>query len=141
MQQSELPELRAEMPEYKRVHSQVMQDVLRRLDRAFANYFLRIQRRKIDRRIKGRIPTLQVRVQSQLDYLSSGRKRLEGLGNGHVWLSKFGEVRTFMHRPMRGAPKTLTVKRDKVGDWFAVILCKIQTPRAFPVGKLHSELT
>jgi putative transposase len=38
MQQNELPELRDKIPDFKQIYSQVLQDVIRRLDRAFANF-------------------------------------------------------------------------------------------------------
>ncbi len=36
-------------------------------------------------------------------------------------LSKIGEIRMFMHRPVTGEIKTLSVKRDKAGDWFVTV--------------------
>jgi putative transposase len=42
-QKAELPELKAEFPEYTSVHSQVLQDVLLRLDRAFQAFFRRLK--------------------------------------------------------------------------------------------------
>ena len=126
MQQDQLPELRAGVPEFKRIHSQVMQDVLRRLDRAFTSYFVRLEQRKTNKRIKPGNPRFKSPSSySSITYPQAGNG-WKDLGNGHFWLSKFGEVRTFRHRPMRGTPKTLTVKCDKVGDWFVVVVCKIQ---------------
>ncbi|ETX06276.1 MAG: hypothetical protein ETSY2_18130 [Candidatus Entotheonella gemina] len=41
MQQERLPELKVDRPWFKGVHSQVLQDVLRRLDKSFDNFFRR----------------------------------------------------------------------------------------------------
>jgi len=41
-QKAELPDLKADIPEYTEVHSQVLQDVLLRLDRAFQAFFRRV---------------------------------------------------------------------------------------------------
>jgi putative transposase len=41
-QQNQLPELKNDFPQFFSVHSQVLQDVLRRLDRAFDNFFRRL---------------------------------------------------------------------------------------------------
>ncbi|EQD74818.1 hypothetical protein B1B_02453, partial [mine drainage metagenome] len=49
------------------------------------------------------------------------------MDNGHVWLSKIGEIRMFMHRPITGKIKTLSIKRDKVGDWFVTIVVQNNT--------------
>ncbi|WP_243032146.1 helix-turn-helix domain-containing protein, partial [Thermus altitudinis] len=37
-----LPQIRAELPEYKGVHSQVLQDVIQKVDRAFQGFFRRV---------------------------------------------------------------------------------------------------
>jgi putative transposase len=42
-QKAELPDLKADFPEYREVHSQVLQDVLLRLDRAFQTFFRRLK--------------------------------------------------------------------------------------------------
>lgn len=44
-QASQLPELKEAYPEFRKVYSQVPQDVLRCLDRAFENFFDRPERR------------------------------------------------------------------------------------------------
>jgi putative transposase len=42
-QANELPDLKAACPEYVEVHSQVLQDVLRRLEKTYQNFFRRIR--------------------------------------------------------------------------------------------------
>src|SRR5258707_12792513 len=42
-QEAELPDRKAAFPEYAAIHSQVLQDVLTRLDRAFQAFFRRVQ--------------------------------------------------------------------------------------------------
>jgi putative transposase len=42
-QKAELPSIKAEMPEYAEVHSQVLQDVVQRVDRAFQAFFRRVK--------------------------------------------------------------------------------------------------
>src|SRR6478609_20775 len=42
-QQAELPGIKEAMPEYADVHSQVLQDVVLRVDRAYQAFFRRIQ--------------------------------------------------------------------------------------------------
>ena len=43
MQQNELTSVKRDNPEYSVVHSQVLQDVLHRLDKAFKNFFRRVR--------------------------------------------------------------------------------------------------
>ncbi|WP_253732000.1 RNA-guided endonuclease InsQ/TnpB family protein, partial [Thermus scotoductus] len=38
-----LPQIREELPQYKRVHSQVLQDVIHRVDKAFQGFFRRVK--------------------------------------------------------------------------------------------------
>src|SRR6478736_4222669 len=42
-QKAELPGIKEAMPEYAEVHSQVLQDVVLRVDRAFAAFFRRVK--------------------------------------------------------------------------------------------------
>jgi putative transposase len=42
-QSAQLPAIKVVRPEYRDVHSQVLQDVLTRLDRAFGAFFRRVQ--------------------------------------------------------------------------------------------------
>jgi putative transposase len=43
MQATQLPALKEVREEYQQIHSQVLQDVLRRLDKAFAAFFRRVE--------------------------------------------------------------------------------------------------
>ena len=40
---------------------------------------------------------------------------------GTLILSKLGRIKMVMHRPLRGLPKTATVKRTPTGKWFVSI--------------------
>lgn len=122
-QQDELLSLKVAMPEYRAVHSQVLQDVNRRLDKAFANFFRRVERKRMGERIKVGFPRFKpARRFNSFTYPQSGFKLLE---NGHIWLSKIGELRVFRHREPKGKMKTITVKRDRVGDWFVVVMTEM----------------
>ncbi|EQD62289.1 transposase, IS605 OrfB family, partial [mine drainage metagenome] len=52
---------------------------------------------------------------NSITYTQSGFRILD---SGHIWLSKVGKIRMFMHRTITGNIKTLSIKRDTVGDWF-----------------------
>ena len=118
-QQDELPELKNAFPEYRSIHSQVLQDVARRLDKAFDSFFRRIRERNNGKNIKAGFPRFKSKDRySSITYTQSGFRIMD---NGHVWLSRLGEVRMFMHRSVAGEIRTLSVKRDSVGDWFITI--------------------
>jgi hypothetical protein len=58
-----------------------------------------------------RVPTQSVRNQQE-----KGNWRF--LGQGRVRLSKVGDVKIKLHRPLEGECKTLTVQRDTAGNWY-----------------------
>ncbi|KKW14685.1 MAG: Transposase, IS605 OrfB family [Candidatus Jorgensenbacteria bacterium GW2011_GWB1_50_10] len=118
-QQNELPALKKQFAEYRSVHSLVLQDTLHRVDKAFKAFFKRVKRKREGENIKAGFPRFKSRQRfNSFTYTQSGFKLLK---NGHVWLSKIGELRVFRHREPIGEIKTVAVKRDKVGDWFITI--------------------
>ena len=118
-QQNELPTIRREMLEYASVHSQVLQNVLRRLDRAYQNFFRRVAERRNGGKVKVGFP--RFKNENRYDSLTYPQSGFKLLPNGHLQLAKVGEVRMFMHWQPKGKIKTLNVKRDRCGDWYAVL--------------------
>ena len=55
-QAMEMPELKNAFPEYRGIHSQVLQDVARRTDRAYDNFCRRISEKRNGKRIKAGFP-------------------------------------------------------------------------------------
>jgi len=109
-QQNQLPEIKGMRAEFKEMHSQVVQDVLRRVEKAFDNFF---------RRVKSGEPPGYLRFRSvsrydSLTYPQSGF-HLEG---AKLVLSKIGKVRIKQHRSIAGKIKTLTIIRS-AGRWYA----------------------
>ncbi|MGZ3674678.1 MAG: RNA-guided endonuclease InsQ/TnpB family protein, partial [Ktedonobacterales bacterium] len=115
-QKAELPELKAACPEYSEVHSQVLQDVLLRLERTFAAFF---------QRIKEGATAGYPRFQGHNRYHSFTYPQY---GNGAVVdggvlsLSKIGRIPLRLHRPMVGAPKTVTISKEADG-WYVCFSC------------------
>lgn len=91
-QANELPTLKQAHPEYAEIHSQVLQDVLRRLDKSFKAFFERVKQGKGKAGFPRFKPAQRYR---SLTYPQSG---FELLSNGHIWVSRIGELRVFMHR-------------------------------------------
>jgi len=108
-QQNELLGLNKALSEYRRIYSQVLQDVLRRLDKSFKGFF---------NRIRG-YP--RFKPSWRYNSFTYPQKGFEILPNGHVELSKLGKLSVFMHRKILGKIKTLTIKRDSAGDWFVIL--------------------
>ncbi|WP_287585428.1 RNA-guided endonuclease TnpB family protein [Candidatus Borrarchaeum sp.] len=96
------------------VHSQVLQDTLRRLDKTFNNFFRRIKKGE-----KAGYPRFKGKYRyDSFTYPQSGftldyrKKKLR--------LSKIGAITIKLHRPIpsEGVIKTCTIKRD-VDHWYA----------------------
>jgi putative transposase len=115
-QSAQLPAIKEVRPEYRDIHSQVLQDVLTRLDRAFQACFRRVQ--------AGEKPGYP-RFQGSNRYHSSTYKQFGNgatLDNGFLVLSKIGRVALRWSRPIEGTPKTVTLSREADG-WYAGFSC------------------
>ncbi len=118
-------ELRGEDENLQGIHSQVVQSVATRLARLFKNYF----------EGRARFPKQKhARKYLSFTYPQSGFK----LYNNQLYLSGIGNVRIFMHRPMEGEVKTLTVKYN-AGQWYVVFACKIPNQEKTPIEQIPGE--
>jgi len=109
--------LRKENPEYQNVYSHALQDVLRRIDNAYRAFFRRLKAGE-----KPGFPRFKsFRRYHSITYDRYGFR----LDNGRLNLTKVGDIRVFMHRPIEGTSLTCIIKRDAVGDWWACISSKI----------------
>jgi putative transposase len=115
-QQAELPDLKAAFPEYVAIHSQVLQDVLARLDKTYQAFFRRVK--------TGQTPGFP-RFQGRNRYHSFTYKQYGNgarLDNGYVVLSKIGRIEARWSRPLEGTPKTVTISHEADG-WYAILSC------------------
>ena len=132
-QQDELPELKNTFLEYRNIHSQVLQDVARRLDKAFDNFYRRIMEKRNGKTIKAGFPRFKSMDRySSITYTQSGFRIMD---NGHVWFSKIGKIRTFIHRSVTGHIMTVSVKHDSAGDWFITITVEMDIRTDKPVDE------
>jgi putative transposase len=90
------------------VHSQVLQDVVFRLDKAFGSFFAGLSKFPKFRR-KGRY--------NSFTYPQLGGFRIS---DGKIRLSMIGRVRIVLHREVEGRMKTCTIVRD-IDQWYACI--------------------
>ncbi len=125
-QANELPDMKAACPEFAEVNAQVLQDVLRRLDRAFQAFFRRVK--------TGEMPGYP-RFRGRGRYHSFTYPQYGGgavVDGGVLSLSKIGRIRMRIHRPMQGVPKTVTISREADG-WYACISCENVPPHPLPL--------
>jgi putative transposase len=120
-QARELKVLKAQFPEYKEVHSHVLQDVLKRLDEAFRRFFGRVKngekpgypRFKPFQRYRG-WGYFEHRVGYRLFLNDDGK-------HGRIRLHGVGMVRLRGVVPQMGKPKTCTITH-KAHGWFASVV-------------------
>jgi putative transposase len=117
---AELPACKEVRPELALVNSQVLQDVLKRVDRAFDGFFQRVREGLLPGyprfRSRSRYHSLTFKQYQNSFDVQGGKK-----GKGTLILSKLGQLKMAMHRPLSGNPKTATVKRMPTGKWFVSI--------------------
>lgn len=105
----------------KEVYSQVLQDVLKRVDRSFINFYN-----------GSGYPRFQgANRYDSFTYSQSGFKILD---NGKLQLSKIGDIKIVQHREIEGEIKTLTIKRD-VDYWYATFSCELDVEPKPKTGK------
>jgi len=124
-QSAQLPEIKAVRPEYEAVYSQVLQDVLHRVDKAFKAFF---------RRCKAGEKPGHPRYKSRLRYDSLTYPQ-SGFGideQGKLSLAKIGHIKMVQHRPFKGVVKTCTITRSATGKWFVCLACDEVAPVVLP---------
>lgn len=114
-----LPELKIERPGLEKVHSQVLQNVVDRLDKAFQHFFRRCKAGETPGfpRFRG------IDRYKSLCYPQSGFS----LVGSELKLSKVGSLRVSMHRPIEGTIKTCTIKKESSGKWKISFSCEVET--------------
>ncbi len=119
-QSVELSKLKKEFHEYNEVYSQVLMNVADRLDKAYNNFFRRINEKKKGKKIKAGFPRFKSKKQYRsITYTQSGFKIMD---NTHLFLSKIGKIRMFKHRNIKGNIKQLTIKKDRSNNYYATFI-------------------
>ncbi len=130
-QKSTLPEIKDLREEYHEIHSQVLQDVLLRVKRAFDGFF---------RRVKNGEEPGYPRIQGRNRYNSFTYPQTGSFSLTHdnrVCLSKIGSIKIKFHREIQGTLKTCTIKYE-AGQWYAVFSCEVEQPE--PLSPVESEV-
>src|SRR3990167_1924188 len=119
-----LPLLKDERPTLKIVHSQVLQNVIDRLDKAFQSFFQRCK--------AGEKPGFpRFRGEHRYDSFCYPQSGFCFLGK-EICLSKIGNVRIKMHRSIVGEIKTCTIKKNASGEWDITLSCEVLATPAEP---------
>src|ERR1019366_7961632 len=103
-----LPKLKQEFEWLGDTDSQVLQQSLQNLSRAFENFFAK----------RGKYPRFKSKHERQSVQYPQ-RVKLEG---SHIYLPKVGWVKCVVHREITGKLKTITISRNACGQFHAAIL-------------------
>jgi len=110
-QDKQLPEIKEFRPEFKGVHSQVLQDILKRLDKTFKAFYARVKRGE-----KSGFPRFKAADRfNSFTFPQSGFS----LQDNKLTLSRIGTMKIRLSRNIIGKVKTCTIKRE-VDGWFVI---------------------
>jgi putative transposase len=118
---SELTALRGQ-PEtlwLKEADSQMLQQALRDVDRAFVAFFEK----------RSRFPRLRSKKAEHFTFRIPQRVRIE---DGRVYVPKVGWVRIRQSREVEGTTKSATFKRDATRHWYVALTTESEMPDAEP---------
>ena len=128
VQKRQLIELKAEFPEYRAVGSQVLQDVIWRLDQAYEGFFRRIKNGE-----KAGFP----RFKSIGRYDTFSLKQCGWKLNGkYLAIRNVGRFKLRLSRPIKGNIKTVTIRRASANYWYVLFSCdKVPERKLKPLDK------
>jgi putative transposase len=117
-QATQLPEIKTIREDIRGVHSQVLQDVLKRLDKAFDAFFRRVKTSE-----KAGFPRFRSRFRyDSFTFPQTGFV----LESGKLKLSKIGKVKIKLHRPLAGKIRTCTITKSATGKWYACFCVEVE---------------
>lgn len=108
------------------IHSQVLQDVLFRVEKAFDNFFRRVK----DKNGKAGYP--RFKTEGRYDSITYPQQPGFQITPQGLKLSKIGTLKLKKHREISGEIKTCIVKRD-IDRWYACISVELALPKTRPV--------
>lgn len=122
-QATQLPAIKVIREEYQEIHSQVLQDVLRRVQKAYDAFYRRVRNDE-----EPGYPRFQGK--SRYDSFTYPQAGFSLTHDSRVSLSKIGAIKVKLHRSIKGTIKTCTIKRE--GDqWYVVFACDVE-PEPLP---------
>ena len=156
-QQTLLREVRKKYDDFREVPQDFQNHALRRNDKAFANFRRRCKNgdaKKGYPRYKKRVRSLTwslrkhtkvVRKKTEDSEKQTIRVRENPIietsyRHNHLKVPKLGEVKIYMHRPLQGDPKEVTVVK-KASGWYAHILCELpDIPKVEPTDAIAVDV-
>lgn len=115
-QQNSLPEIKQLFPWYKSVYSTVLQDVLKRLDNSFQNFYRRMKDPKVKSSEKG-YP--KFKKKGQWNSITYGNGKDIKYPTNEIIVPKIGNIKIIFHRniPIDGIIKKMSIVKE-ASKWF-----------------------
>jgi putative transposase len=122
-QAGQLPAIKQIREEYAEIHSQVLQDTLKRVDKAFKAFFRRVKAGE-----KPGYPRFQ--AFGRYDSFTFPQSGFSLTYDNRVCLSKIGTLKVKLPtkkkaNPPQGTMKTCTIKRES-NRWFVIFTCEVE---------------
>jgi putative transposase len=123
-QSAQLPEIKGLREEYQDVYAQVLQDVLKRVKKAFDAFFRRVK--------SGQTPGYpRWATQNRYDSFTYPQAGFSLTRDNRLCLSKIGDIKIKLHREVQGTIKTCTIKREGT-HWYVCFACEVETQPKLP---------
>lgn len=116
VQQKQLVELKDMFQEYNDISSQVLQDVIDRLNKSYVGFFRRIE--KGEERVG--FPRFKGFGRYNSFMLKKTGWRIDGR---YLLINKIGKFKVRLSRPIVGTIKTVTIIRGNSGKWYVCFSC------------------
>jgi len=123
-QMRQLAEIRRIRPEFAEMDCHATRSPLKRLDLAFKAFFRRVKAGQTPGH-----PRFRSRARyDSVTFYDNGWK----LDGKRLTLRGIGTAKLFLSRPIEGRVKTVTLRRDRCGDWFVTFCCGDVSVRPLP---------
>jgi putative transposase len=116
-----LPDIKRERPTITKVFGQVLQDVAKRVDRSFKNFYRRVKEAKE----KPGFPRFQGK--GRYNSFTFPQHGFKLINDKKLRLSKIGDIKIVLHMPIEGNIKTCTIKRSATNKWYVSFTCKCES--------------
>ena len=112
-----LTQIKKEKPEFSELHSQVLQNVSKRISDSYKHFFRRCKEKKQGKKVKVGFPRYKNFV-SSLTYPQTNGFKIE---KKKVEISEIGRINFVNHREIEGTATTCTIKKTKSQEWYITI--------------------
>lgn len=133
-----LTTLKSFLPWLAEADSQVLQQSLKDLDRAYENYFRMVREGTLPKLKPGQrprkdgMPLGYPKFKSKYDQQSIRYPQRFKVNSNEIYLPKIGWVKAVFHRSIEGKMKNVTVSKTKSGKFFVSIQCEVEIPDPQP---------